>query len=334
MSRKVSSATANFVLAAGVTLAVAIAIAFVLTGQQHAPPRLAAVSTPAIDRTSAPSSGAGAPLVARTLPPPHARKSAPTGSGSDSVRRVAGLPTATAVPTSVQPYQPPVPMAMVEVTRPASPAPPTAPRPSAAMLSEVAALPGSGFEPPSLALDVRQIHRMPARGRARHAAPGLAAKKPAAPKPADAATGPLRNTAYRPLGSEAGPRIGGPAVVTSALELNVAGRPLRLYGVAAPKASDLCAWRAAYAAQQCDEASREALAHFVADNGAVSCRMLAVGAGERMALPALCTTANGRDLGRYLVANGFALADPNEIVDYAAAEKKARHDQLGLWGYR
>jgi hypothetical protein len=35
-----------------------------------------------------------------------------------------------------------------------------------------------------------------------------------------------------------------------------------------------------------------------------------------------------------LVARGLALAETNDMVDYAATEKQAETERLGLWNYR
>lgn len=304
MTRKVSAAAANVVLAAGVALAVAIAVGFVLTGREHAASRVAAVPA---HRPS---------VMAKTTPPP-----APV-----QIASLALLPPPpAAIPDAPPLYQPPVPMAMVEITHSTPPAPPETP-PKTPTEIAVPSGSGSGLKPPSLTLDIRHLRPPPRHLRRRHAAPKVAAQA--------ADRNPVRTTAYDPVGHETGHRIDGAAIVTATLGLNVAGRSLRLYGVAPPEASDLCVARPHQVAQDCADASREALAGYLAGRGPVSCRMLAEGAGGRIALPAVCATAEGKDVGRYLVAHGFALPDPNDIVDYRAAENRARAEHRGLWGYR
>ena len=67
-------------------------------------------------------------------------------------------------------------------------------------------------------------------------------------------------------------------------------------------------------------------------NAAVSCR---VPPGQRRAVAAaLCIDAAGVDLAGFLVAQGFALADPAQSYDYVGAETVARSQKRGLWRYR
>jgi endonuclease YncB( thermonuclease family) len=135
-----------------------------------------------------------------------------------------------------------------------------------------------------------------------------------------------------PAPAAGGRRLDGRAIVTAALELNVDGKPLRLAGVKVPAAGDMCTPGAAYAARACPDVSRQALAALVGPKGPVSCRIIAVGGAA--ALPAVCTDRKGDDLGSYLVAHGFALADGNDMVDYSAAEDQAKAAHSGLWHYR
>lgn len=123
----------------------------------------------------------------------------------------------------------------------------------------------------------------------------------------------------------------GTAIVTGALELNVDGRPLRLYGLKPPGATDMCAPSERYAARNCLDVSREALSALVGHDNRLSCRVLSSGSGAN---PAVCQDDKGTDLGHYLVARGFALVDANEIVDYSGSEAQARSAGLGLWHNR
>jgi endonuclease YncB( thermonuclease family) len=128
-----------------------------------------------------------------------------------------------------------------------------------------------------------------------------------------------------------GPRLNGRAIVTAALELNVAGKPLRLAGVTLPITTDLCAPNAGYAARSCADVTRQALAARVGPKGEVSCQILG---GGSSAWPAVCQDRAGQDLGAYLIAHGFALADDSDMIDYSAVETQARAARSGLWSYR
>jgi endonuclease YncB( thermonuclease family) len=132
--------------------------------------------------------------------------------------------------------------------------------------------------------------------------------------------------------NDEGVKLAGPAIVTGPLELNIDGKPLELYGVKPPTGEDVCSPGDGYAARDCRDVSRQALAARIGLDGDVTCRILAV--GGRSSLPAVCTDGKGGDLATYLVAHGFALADPNEIVDYSGAEARAKNARSGLWTYR
>jgi endonuclease YncB( thermonuclease family) len=132
--------------------------------------------------------------------------------------------------------------------------------------------------------------------------------------------------------AKTGDNLAGTAIVTAALEINVEGKPLRLYGVKPPETSDRCQPGPNYAARSCPDVSRDALAEMLRSDSRVSCHVL--GTGSQSVLPAVCADDKGRDIASYLVGNGLALADPSETADYSGPEKQARLTGAGLWHYR
>jgi endonuclease YncB( thermonuclease family) len=125
--------------------------------------------------------------------------------------------------------------------------------------------------------------------------------------------------------------IKGPAKLAAGLSLTVGDRAIELFGVKLPRSGDRCAGTT-QPSGNCGELARGALAARLKANAAVSCR---VPPGQRRAVPAaLCIDANGVDLAGFLVAQGFALADPAQSYDYVGAETVARSLKRGLWRYR
>jgi endonuclease YncB( thermonuclease family) len=325
MKEAVPSAVANVALAVGVTLAVAIAIGFTLVHRQHT------ASSPVILPAPAPAYR----VVHLTLPPPPE----PT---------VSGLRASD----TLEPFDPPPPP--IAETEP-MPGPSAGSQLASLSPTEPAATTAAASAPPvpmapadalsalrTVALDTHDIHRIPDRDPPMRSVtivnrgdrPLPAGHAPATPaKPSRMA---MRDTAAvgasNPVEAQGGANLDGQAIVTAAIELNVDGKPLTLYGVKPPAASDMCAPNAAHAARSCPDVSRQALAAEVGAKGDVSCRILAV--GGRSALPAVCTDRKGQDLGTWLVTHGFALSDANNMVDYSDAETKARSDHNGLWNYR
>lgn len=125
--------------------------------------------------------------------------------------------------------------------------------------------------------------------------------------------------------------IKGPAKLAGGLSLTVGDRAIELFGVKAPHFGDRCA-ATTQPAGNCGDVARGALAARLKANAAVSCH---VPPGQRRAVAAaLCIDAAGVDLAGFLVAQGFALADPAQSYDYVGAETVARSQKRGLWRYR
>ena len=110
--------------------------------------------------------------------------------------------------------------------------------------------------------------------------------------------------------------------------IEIAGRRIRLYGVDAPEPEQTCwaegkRWR-------CGMEAEMALAYFVGRNW-VSC--LERGRDRLGRALAVCYAGGlgGPDLGRWLVAQGWALAYRAHSADYLAEEEAARAQRRGIW---
>jgi endonuclease YncB( thermonuclease family) len=127
-------------------------------------------------------------------------------------------------------------------------------------------------------------------------------------------------------------QISGAARVTDGVSLSVLGRKVRLFGVRAPAAGDICPSSDSTATRPCSDQARVALIARLAANDQIFCH---VPPGQRAPVPAaVCRDAQGTDLAGMLVADGFALADPTQSYDYFGAEAAARQLRRGLWHYR
>jgi endonuclease YncB( thermonuclease family) len=125
--------------------------------------------------------------------------------------------------------------------------------------------------------------------------------------------------------------INGKARVGDGVSLMVQGRAVALFGVRAPRPGDRCTVSARLAPRACDEVAREVLASRLDVYGTVSCRMPP---DQRGAPAAICLDSTGIDLGGFLVAEGFGLADAAQSRDYVGAESLAASLHRGLWRFR
>ena len=106
--------------------------------------------------------------------------------------------------------------------------------------------------------------------------------------------------------------------------LRLDGLVIRLGGVEAPTRGDLCRGGA-----DCGGAATSALAALVRDRR-VECRL----AGrDRLGRRFATCDANGTDLSRAIVANGWARAQPG-VPELADLELRARRQGTGLWAVR
>jgi len=122
----------------------------------------------------------------------------------------------------------------------------------------------------------------------------------------------------------------GAAQAAGGTTLSVGGRFVNLFGVRVADPRDQCGLGPGDN-RSCAQVARDALAQRLARYPNVSCR---VPAGQRGQPGAVCTDASGTDLGGFLVAEGYALADTSQSYDYFGAEGVARSYRRGLWRYR
>jgi len=122
----------------------------------------------------------------------------------------------------------------------------------------------------------------------------------------------------------------GSAQATGGVALAVAGRPVHLFGVRVADPRDRCGLGPGDS-RSCTEVARDALAQRLKRYPTVSCHMPA---GQRGEPAAVCIDASGTDLGGFLVAEGFALADTNQSYEYFGSEGVARSFRRGLWHNR
>jgi endonuclease YncB( thermonuclease family) len=124
-----------------------------------------------------------------------------------------------------------------------------------------------------------------------------------------------------------GPSITGRARVLDGDSIDLAGEPIRLFGIDAPESRQLCR-DGAGRPYRCGRAATLALAAATAGR-TVACTRVEHDRYDRQV--AICT-ADGRDLGDMMVRAGHAV----ELTEYsggryAAAEREARTARRGLW---
>jgi endonuclease YncB( thermonuclease family) len=124
--------------------------------------------------------------------------------------------------------------------------------------------------------------------------------------------------------------FGGPAQAGGGTTLAVAGKSVRLFGVRVADPRDRCGLGPGDA-RNCSDVARDALAQRLRRYPSVSCQMPP---GQRGDPAAICIDASGTDLGGFLVAEGFALADISQSYEYFGSEGVARYYRRGLWRNR
>lgn len=125
------------------------------------------------------------------------------------------------------------------------------------------------------------------------------------------------------------PVFSGRAKAAGPLALDIQGKAVTLFGVRSALAQDRCNEGKGGA---CDIAAQAALQTQLNGHPIVACR---VPPGQRSdETAAICLAEQGNDLGRYLVIQGFALADSAQSYDYLPAEGAARTAKRGLWRNR
>jgi endonuclease YncB( thermonuclease family) len=218
---------------------------------------------------------------------------------------------------------------------PRSAPPPAAGASVSAAVAPATPEPAAPAAPPSAAPPVADLPSIEVPQRPVHAVPDEA---PAPPRPVT-----IRDRDGREIASPARPQAASPAApapdprprligagrAVDGVSLAVRGERVQLFGVQPPRPGDRCTMSPQAAARACGEV---ALAARLGANANVSCR---VPPGQRATPPAaICLDSTGTDLGGFLVAEGFALADRTQSYDYVGAEGVARAFRRGLWHYR
>lgn len=120
--------------------------------------------------------------------------------------------------------------------------------------------------------------------------------------------------------------VTGHAKVIDGDTIEVAGQRIRIHGIDAPELDQTFLWRGKQRA--CGYMASAALEALTA-GVKLRCEIVAQ---DRYGRPvAKCFSPNGVDIGRRMVAAGWALAYRKYALDYADAEAKARKAKRGLW---
>ncbi|GJE34648.1 hypothetical protein LDDCCGHA_4860 [Methylobacterium oxalidis] len=129
-----------------------------------------------------------------------------------------------------------------------------------------------------------------------------------------------------PAASWSGENFSGGAFVIDGDTLNIRGRVIGLYGVAAPSLKQTC-HDASGQSYSCGIASAQALAGFIG-TATVTCETRQPDQHGRTL--ATCRKGKG-DLSAWMVTQGYATADRRTSVAYVPDEKKAWAKRQGLW---
>ncbi|WP_339950002.1 thermonuclease family protein [uncultured Albimonas sp.] len=121
-------------------------------------------------------------------------------------------------------------------------------------------------------------------------------------------------------------RLEGPAEVTDGDTIKIDGRRIRLLEIDAPEAAQTCR-DASGSVYACGKASTRALEALI-DGAKVSCAWEEI---DRYDRPLARCDANGRDLGRAMIAAGQAVIYRGRPELYGDAEAQAKAEKLGMW---
>jgi endonuclease YncB( thermonuclease family) len=207
------------------------------------------------------------------------------------------------------------------------------PAPLAAQSSKAASGTGTLPELPVVEVKPRPVHTvnedaLPPPVRRSSTQPITAAPAASAPSftPSPGPSSWTAAVAPSPSAPRATGAVSGAAQPNGPIELTVAGKAVRLFGIRAPESRDRCGARDA--PSPCIELARNFLARRLGPGGTVSCDVpLRPGS-------AICRDRHGVDLASLLVNEGLALSEPSESYDYVHAESSARTQKRGLWLYR
>jgi endonuclease YncB( thermonuclease family) len=122
--------------------------------------------------------------------------------------------------------------------------------------------------------------------------------------------------------------LNGPAHVVDGNRVTIGSQIVRLYGIDAPDEDQMCERRGA--AWHCGQDAGWALAERL-ERHWLLCEIRADPPGPSDDVPAICYLEGRRiDVNAWMVAQGWALADPGAAV-YAAEEQTAQRAGRGLW---
>ncbi len=121
-------------------------------------------------------------------------------------------------------------------------------------------------------------------------------------------------------------RFGGPGIVIDGDTVTVSERRVRLFGIDAPELAQQCTG-ASGAAWNCGRAAATALGARIG-NQPLECHARDIDRYGRVV--AVCR-AGSIDLGRWMVAEGWALAYRSYSLDYVPQEQSARRRHSNLW---
>jgi endonuclease YncB( thermonuclease family) len=137
----------------------------------------------------------------------------------------------------------------------------------------------------------------------------------------------LLSLAIALVATQAGARqITGPATVVDSTVIEINGQRIMLYGVDSVMRKQACTiggkiW-------QCWPAAVRKLQTLV-DQGPATCEL--IGEPDPYGRVLGRCTVNGQSLNEQFIRSGYAVARPNEVPEYAAAEAEAKKERLGLW---
>lgn len=122
--------------------------------------------------------------------------------------------------------------------------------------------------------------------------------------------------------------IAGRASVIDGDTIDIQGIRIRFDGIDAPESSQKCL-NSASEPYRCGKVSSEALDMFLAQSRPISCKKTG---RDRNRIVAICHRADGTDVNRWLVRNGYALDWPKYSKGrYSAEQRKAAASKAGIW---